>query len=93
MLPGQIADITPFYLYGAFRQLPDEEPFMSITPGCRGMEIAEWLVRNSEPSTSYVILDDEEDLLLSQAGRFIKIDAEVGITATDARRAIELLQN
>lgn len=93
MLPGQIVDITPFYLYGVFRQSLDDEPFAGIAPGCRGMEIAEWLARNGEPQTPYVILDDEDDILLSQADRFIRIDAEVGITADDAKRAIELLQD
>lgn len=93
ILPGQIVDITPFYLYGVFRQSLDDEPFAGIALGCRGMEIAEWLARNGEPRTPYVILDDEDDMLLSQADRFIRIDAEVGITADDARRAIELLQD
>ena len=55
------------------------------------MEIAEWLIRNAEPHTPYVILDDEEDILLRQTDRFVKIDAETGITSENARHAIELL--
>lgn len=93
MLPGQIADITPFYLYGAFRHSPVEEPFAGFASGSRGLEIAEWLVRNAEPHMLYVILDDEEDILLRQVDHFIKIDAAVGITSDNARQAINLLQS
>lgn len=93
ILPGQIADITPFYLYGAFRHSSAEEPFAGFTSGSRGMEIAEWLIRNAEPHTPYVILDDEEDILLRQTDRFVKIDAETGITPENARQAIELLKD
>ena len=57
------------------------------------MEIAEWLIRNAEPHTPYVILDDEEDILLRQTDRFVKIDAETGITPENARQAIELLKD
>lgn len=92
VLPGQIVDITPFYLYGAFRRSSAEEPFAGFTPGSRGMEIAEWLIRNAEPHTPYVILDDEEDILLRQIDRFVKIDAETGITSENVRQTIELLQ-
>lgn len=93
MLPGLVADITPFYLYGAFRCSSAEEPFVGFTSGSRGMEIAEWLICNAEPHTPYVILDDEEDILLRQTDRFIKIDAETGITPENARRAIGLLKD
>ncbi len=93
MLPGQVADITPFYLYGAFRRSSAKEPFVGFTSGSRGMEIAEWLIRNAEPHTPYVILDDEEDILLRQIDRFIKIDAETGITLENAHHAIELLND
>lgn len=93
MLPGQIADITPFYLYGAFRHSPVEEPFAGFTSGCRGLEIDEWLIRNAEPHTTYIILDDEVDILLRQADHFIKIDAAVGITSANACQAIELLKS
>lgn len=93
MLPGQIADITPFYLYGVFRHSSKEEPFAGFASGSRGLEIAEWLIRNAEPHTPYVILDDEEDILLRQIDRFIKIDAEIGITPENAHHAIELLND
>lgn len=54
-------------MYGAYRTSPQEEPFMGFTPGCRGLEIAEWLAQHAVSGASYVILDDEEDFLLQQA--------------------------
>ncbi|MCD8274632.1 MAG: hypothetical protein LUC96_06575 [Alistipes sp.] len=91
-LPGVVADVTPFYLYGTYRDSLNGELSMGLTPGCRGVEIAEWLARHAEPGAPYVILDDEEDLLLSQAPRFVRINAETGITMTDVRRAVDVLK-
>ena len=91
-LPGEIADVTPFYLYGAYRDSLDGEPFMGFTPGCRGLEIAEWLTRHADPDASYVILDDEEDFLLRQAFRLVRINPETGLTSVDARKAMVVLK-
>ncbi|WP_416995804.1 HAD domain-containing protein [Alistipes putredinis] len=91
-LPGEIADVTPFYLYGAYRNSLDGEPFMGFTLGCRGLEIAEWLARHAEPDVSYVILDDEEDFLLRQASRLVRINPETGLTPADARKAMVVLK-
>lgn len=91
-LPGEIADVTPFYLYGAYRDSLDGEPFMGFTPGYRGLEIAEWLARHAEPDVSYVILDDEEDFLLRQASRLVRINPEAGLTPADARKAMVVLK-
>lgn len=90
-LPGVVADITPFYMYGAYRTSPQDEPFMGFTPGCRGLEIAEWLARHAEPDVSYVILDDEGDFLLRQASRLVRINPETGLTPADARKAMSIL--
>lgn len=90
-LPGVVADITPFYMHGAYRTSTQEEPFMGFTPSCRGLEIAEWLARHAAPDASYVILDDEEDFLLQQASRLIRINPETGLTPADARKAMVLL--
>lgn len=87
MLPGKVAGITPFYLFGAYRTSPQEEPFMGFTTGCRGLEIAEWLARHAEPDASYVILDDEEDFLLQQASQLVRINPETGLTPVDVRKA------
>lgn len=91
-LPGEVTDVTPFYLYGAYYTSPQEEPFMGFTPDCRGLEIAEWLTRHAEPDVSYVILDDEEDFLLRQASRLVRINPETGLTPTDVRKAMIVLK-
>lgn len=91
-LPGEVVGITPFYLFGAYRTTPQEEPFMGFTPGCRGLEIAEWLTRHAEPDASYVILDDEEDFLLQQASQLVRINPETGLTPTDVRKAMVVLK-
>lgn len=91
-LPGVVADITPFYMYGAYRTSPQEEPFMGVTLGCRGLEIAEWLTQHAEPDASYVILDDEEDFLLQQASQLVRINPETGLTPTDVRKAMIVLK-
>lgn len=84
-----VADITPFYMYGAYRTSPQEEPFMGFTPGCRGLEIAEWLALHAVSDASYVILDDEEDFLLQQASRQVCINPETDLTsAMPEKRAI-----
>ena len=90
-LPGVVADITPFYMYGAYRISPQDEPFIGFTPGCRGLEIAEWLARHAESDASYVIIDDEEDFLLRQASRWVRVDPETGLTAADVRKAMSIL--
>ena len=90
-LPGEIADVTPFYLYGAYRDSLDGEPFMGFTPGCRGLEIAEWLTRHADPDASSVILDDEEDFLLRPASRLVRINPETGLIPADSRKALVVL--
>lgn len=56
-------------MYGAYHTSPQEESFMGFTPGCRGLEIAEWLAQHAVSDASYVILDDEENFLLQQVSR------------------------
>lgn len=55
----------------------------------RGEEINCWLDRNGRPD--YVILDDVDEFMPGQRNRYIEINPIVGITASDANRAIELL--
>ncbi|AUG85385.1 hypothetical protein FDJ20_gp117 [Vibrio phage Thalassa] len=40
---------------------------------------------------SYVILDDDSDMLLPQAANFVRIDNEVGITLKDVEKAMQVL--
>lgn len=58
----------------------------------RGMEIKYWLMKHDEMNIeNYVILDDEEDLLLYQSNHFVKTNEYVGLTEKSVKKAIEIL--
>jgi hypothetical protein len=68
--------------------------------GCckRGNEIYEWISANTKilgaasyEFKSYVILDDDSDMLLWQREHFINIDQHVGITPTNVYKAKRIL--
>lgn len=65
---------------------------------CRGDEIYKWIKDNEEligskyyEYKSYVILDDDSDMLLGQANNYINIDQFVGITLKTAFKAEKIL--
>ncbi|HEX3624099.1 MAG TPA: HAD domain-containing protein [Verrucomicrobiae bacterium] len=57
----------------------------------RGMEIDAWLRGVPYPVSSFVILDDLDDMDPHRK-RFVQTDPQSGITMADAQRAIELLE-
>ena len=59
----------------------------------RGEEIKFWLDKESEKHEieSFVILDDDSDMLPEQMNNFIHVDGQVGLTDRDALKAIEIL--
>lgn len=61
----------------------------------RGEEIQLWLGKESEKNEieSYVILDDDSDLLPEQMNNFIHVDGQVGLTYNDVCKAIKILNN
>ena len=61
----------------------------------RGEEIELWLETASKhyDVESYVILDDDSDMLESQLKNFVKVDAVSGLTASDSSVAIDILNN
>lgn len=59
----------------------------------RGYEIAFWICENRLSVTDYVILDDENDMLLEQASHFVQIDGDKGITEEDVEKAIKILDS
>lgn len=72
------------------RDLPGE--VIGITPTMntdRGEEIEFYLKENQ--ADSYVIIDDDRDMLPEQLNNFVKTDGEYGITLLDANMAIEIL--
>ena len=78
-LPGVFAGITPTLI---------PESLDDLYAG-KGREIKAWLSNN--PATQYVILDDVPDFLMEQESYYIEISPNVGLTASDAKRAIEIL--
>jgi hypothetical protein len=92
-LPGDVIDITPSH-----RDMNRNLPFMERLE--RGSEIQTWLDDHPEVTT-YVILDDDTDMLETQLNNFIKtsentnhsdyIDHGYGLTKECTQKAIEIL--
>ncbi len=60
-------------------------------PNERGEQIAKWLA-NYGPKSRYVVIDDM-DLGITAAGHpFVQTDGRLGLSLSDARRAIELIE-
>ena len=61
----------------------------------RGEEIKLWLDKESEKNEieSFVILDDDSDMLPEQMNNFIQIDGQVGLIDKDVVTAIKILNN
>lgn len=57
----------------------------------RGIEIKDWLDTTTENVESYAIIDDDCDMLESQADRFVHTDHVVGITEQDAEKLTQIL--
>jgi hypothetical protein len=70
---------------------PDSPPdMMRVHPDeNRGDIIAEWLAAH-DPPEAYVVLDDDDDQISSQHQAVIT-DSDIGLTETDADRAIQIL--
>lgn len=92
-LPGEVIGITPFT---AIYEAPDNASFMERCE--RGCEIKEWL--NANPVDSYVILDDDNDMLKSQQDRFVRCSnnfdckdhiSGYGLTKNMTDKAIKIL--
>ena len=61
----------------------------------RGEEIQVWMDKESEKNEieSFVILDDDSDMLPEQMGNFIHVDGQVGLVDKDVFKAIEILNS
>lgn len=83
------------YLPDIFKAVGIKAPIFSITPfsesRIRGEEIQAWLDKQTEPYT-YVILDDDSDMLESQLPYFVQTDwMKRGLSQDDAKQAIKIL--
>lgn len=59
----------------------------------RGNEILKWCNEHDDKIISYVIIDDDEDMLFTQKDNFVHTDYIHGFTEMDARKAIKILLN
>lgn len=61
----------------------------------RGEEIQSWMNKELEKNEieSYVILDDDSDMLPEQMNNFIHVDANIGLTYSDVCKAIKILNS
>lgn len=89
-----------FYSIGLKGEIIGKTPHMNFKGAVRGIEILEWLKDNREiikcnyhEFNSYVILDDDSDMLLWQANNFYRVDAYCGITPNLAYRVINFLNS
>ena len=70
-----------------------------ITPYCvsrvRGEEIQAWIdkyEKDHEPLESYVIIDDDDDMLPEQKNNFVHCNFQHGLTCVDVYKAIGILK-
>ena len=89
-LPGEVIDLTPSCNSTNFSNVDGQEEWQGLH-GCKGLEIAEWLRLNAKELYQYIILDDEEDFLFSQREHLVKVDGSKGLSKTDVRGAIKIL--
>jgi hypothetical protein len=82
--------IEQMKLMWEMRDLPSEvigvTPFLNTE---RGEEIAEYLRENEVDS--YVIIDDDCDMLPEQINNFVQTDGEYGLTLREANKIIDIL--
>ena len=83
-LCGNVIDITP---YKAKNRLPKDLPFAERFE--RGYEIKEWI--DSHDVESYVIFDDDNDMLPEQLPYFVQTNSVFGITSDNAIQAVNIL--
>lgn len=76
-LPGDIIGTTPDLL-------------RTTIESSRGMEIQKWL-EDEDGIDSYVIIDDDGDMLGSQMERFVRTDPMIGLTTADSMKAVRIL--
>jgi len=79
-MPGELIDIIPMY---------DQQSTGRFTSMSRGECVQEWLEENK--CKCYVIIDDVDDFLQEQKGRFVETDYYLGFQEEDLKKAIGIL--
>ena len=88
------------YGIGLKGEIIGKTPHLSFKGALRGNEILQWIKDNRELLgcdydlfNSYIILDDDSDMLLWQANNYYRVDAYCGITPNLAYRVINFLNS
>jgi hypothetical protein len=92
-LNNSLLVLNGLFVYAGFKySLFDKTPVISCSVP-RGEEIRMWLIYTNTFSTvdSYVILDDDNDMLEEQQKNFVLIDGYRGLDECYAAKAIEIL--
>lgn len=79
---------------GCKYELFDKTPYLESRH--RGSEIQAWIdeyEKTHEPLESYVILDDDDDMLPEQKNNFVHCNFQHGLTCVDVYKAIDILNN
>ncbi len=89
-LPGDLLDITPNTISDEILLNANlDEIELGV---CRGNEIKEWLSKHKGEVSNYVIIDDFDDLLPEQMCHAVITNTLIGITESDAEKAIKILR-
>lgn len=89
-MPSCVYGITPHSIT-RYVDVDTEDEWSKHSIGSRGMEINEWLHRNTKGANAYVILDDENDFLLYQANHVVLANPYDGLTKEVADKVIGIL--
>lgn len=86
---------TMLYKSGLFKDsIIDKTPYIHHDENhMRGFEIQKWLDETGYKIFSYVIIDDDKDMLDSQMSNFIQTSRWTGITDEDVDKCIKILNN
>jgi len=89
LYPERIIDKTLRFFYNY--DLSDGTSASKGVP--RGVEIAHWMDHHliDEDEISYLILDDDSDMMLRQGNHFLRTNSSRGLTSTNVKRAIKIL--
>lgn len=86
-MPSCVYGITPHSIT-RYVDVDTEDEWSKHSIGSRGMEINEWLHRNTKGANAYAILDDENDFLLYQACHVVLTNPYDGLTKEVADKVI-----
>lgn len=89
-MPSYVYAITPHSIT-RFADIDTKDEWSKRAIGSRGMEVNEWLHRNSKGTNAYAIVDDESDFLLFQTKHIVLTDPYLGVTKEIADKVIEIL--